>query len=152
MFANPSLTTRIAVGKGLGFVIGLAGFILLPYLVPDVTWQLRWGVLLWYTTLGAIIGVYGVYSRHPVLHLPLPWWFRATIIGAWMNFVLTLFAYNTLKGIMVVLIGSNVVLSSPYWFVAEGSIVGLLIGYFATRFGGEGAETLRESDEPKQAV
>ena len=34
MFKNPSLITRIAVGKGVGFVVGLLGFILLPYFVP----------------------------------------------------------------------------------------------------------------------
>jgi hypothetical protein len=35
--------------------------------------------LLWYTTLGAIIGVF---TWHPVLKLPLPWWIRAQALGA----------------------------------------------------------------------
>ena len=34
MFGNPSLMTRIAIGKGIGFVFGLTGFILLPYFYP----------------------------------------------------------------------------------------------------------------------
>ena len=50
---------------------------------------LRWGILLWYTTLGAIIGVFGVYTWNPVLKLPMPWWFLAPLLGAWMNFVST---------------------------------------------------------------
>ena len=29
MFAKPSLTTRIAIGKGLGLLFGIAGFIYL---------------------------------------------------------------------------------------------------------------------------
>ena len=87
MFENQSLTTRIAIGKGIGFLFGLAGFLLLPLFLPDAGWLLRWGILLWYTTVGAIIGVFGVYTRHPILKLPLPWWFRAPIVGAWMNFV-----------------------------------------------------------------
>jgi hypothetical protein len=33
-------------------------------------------------------------------------------------------------------------LTSPFWFVLEGAIVGLIMGYFATRFGGEGEETV----------
>ena len=33
-------------GKGIGFLIGLAGFVLLPVLVPDAGWMIRWGVLL----------------------------------------------------------------------------------------------------------
>jgi hypothetical protein len=62
MFGNPSLITRVAIGKGIGFLVGLAGFVLLPYFLPEVGWLLRWGILLWYTTFGAIIGVFGVFT------------------------------------------------------------------------------------------
>ena len=74
MFDNPSLITRIAIGKGIGFAVGLLGFIVVPIFLPDAGWLLRWGFLLWYTTLGAIIGMFGVFTRHPVLKLPMPWW------------------------------------------------------------------------------
>ena len=140
MFGNPSLMTRIAIGKAIGFLFGLAGFILLPYFLPDAGWLLRWGILLWYTTVGAIIGVFGVFTYHPVLKLPFPWWFRAPLLGAWMNFVLTFFAYAFMQSMMVSLFGEEGMLSSPFWITAEGGIVGLVIGYFATRFGGEGQE------------
>jgi hypothetical protein len=30
---------------------------------------------------------------------------------------------------------------NPFWFAAEGALVGLVIGYLATWFGGEGPET-----------
>jgi hypothetical protein len=143
MCENPSLTTRIAVGKGVGFLFGLAGFLLLPSILPEAGWQIRWGVLLWYTTLGAIIGVFGVYTRHPVLRLPFPWWIRAPFVGAWMNFVLTFFAYDTMRAMMVAMFGEQGLLGSPFWFTAEGAIVGFVIGYLATRFGGEGVETAK---------
>ena len=42
MFSNPSLITRIAIGKGIGFIFGLVGFISLPYFLPDASWLLRW--------------------------------------------------------------------------------------------------------------
>ena len=142
MFANPSLTTRIIIGKTIGLVIGLAGFILLPFFYPEAGWLLRWGILLWYTTVGAIIGVFGVYTRHPILNLPMPWWFRAPILGAWMNFVLTFFAYDTMREVMVGMFGDQGMMTSPFWFTAEGAVVGLVIGYVATRFGGEGKEAL----------
>jgi len=142
MFANPSLTTRIIIGKTIGLVIGLTGFVLLPFFYPEAGWLLRWGVLLWYTTIGAIIGVFGVYTRHPILNLPMPWWFRAPILGAWMNFVLTFFAYDTMLEVMVGMFGDQGVMTSPFWFTAEGAVVGLVIGYVATRFGGEGKEAL----------
>jgi hypothetical protein len=142
MFGNPSLMTRIVIGKGIGFLFGLAGFILLPYFLPGADWMLRWGILLWYTTVGAIIGVFGVFTYHPLLKLPFPWWFRAPLLGAWMNFVLTLFAYDVMQAMMVSLFGDGGAFSSPFWFTAEGAIVGLVIGYLATRFGGEGVETV----------
>ena len=142
MFGHPSLITRIAVGKGVGFVIGLAGFLTLPFFWPDAGWLFRWGILFWYTTVGAVIGMFGVYTMHPILKLPLPWWLRATIIGAWMNFVLVFFAYDIMKATMVYTLGADGALTSPFWFVLEGAIIGLIMGYFATRFGGEGEETV----------
>ncbi|MCE2510201.1 MAG: hypothetical protein J4G10_04405 [Alphaproteobacteria bacterium] len=141
MFGNPSLVTRIAIGKGIGFLFGLAGLLFFPYFVPEVGWLPRIGILFWYTTLGAIVGVFGVFTYHPVLKLPLPWWVRSPLLGAWMNFVLTFFAYDSFKSYMMAIFGPDGVLQSPFWFTAEGAFVGLVIGYFATRFGGEGAET-----------
>ncbi len=98
----------------------------------------RFAFLLWYTTLGALIGLFGVLDWHPVFRLPMRWWFRSIFVGAWMNFVLTLFIYDRLSVMMVDLVGQDGLLQSPFWFVAEGAIVGFVIGYFATRFGGEG--------------
>ena len=142
MLENPSLTTRIIIGKTIGFVIGLLGFIFLPFFAPEAGWLIRWGILLWYTTVGAVIGLFGVYTRHPVLDLPMPWWVRAPFVGAWMNFVLTFFAYDTMLEMMVAMFGEQGVLTSPFWFTLEGAIVGLIIGYVATRFGGEGKEAV----------
>jgi len=142
MLEKPSLMMRIAVGKTIGFLFGLAGFILLPYFLPDAGWLLRWGILLWYPTVGAFIGVFGVVSYHPILKLPMPWWFRSTLIGAWMNFVLVFFAYDAMAAMMTALFGENGALSSPFWFTVEGAVAGLVIGYFATRFGGEGEVTV----------
>ena len=142
MFENPSLITRIAVGKLIGMALGLVGLITIPYLWPDLGWMERIGFLLWYTTVGAVIGIFGVMTWHPILRLPMPWWFRSTLIGAWMNFVLTLFIYDALTIMLVDLFGENSSLVSPFWFVAEGALVGLVIGYFATRLGGEGPETV----------
>ena len=107
MFHKPSLVTRIGIGKAVGFVIGLAGFIVLPFFAPESSLAMRWGILLWYTTLGAIIGVFGVFTSHPILKMPFPWWVRAPILGAWMNFVLTLFAYDSFRAIMIAGFGAD---------------------------------------------
>lgn len=140
LFRPNSLMTRIVVGKSIGFAIGLIFFTALPLILTEPEWMLRWGVLFWYTTVGAIIGVFGVFTWHPVLRLPMPWWFRAPLLGGWMNFVLALFAYNDLQRVIIAVVGENGLISSPFWIVVEGIAVGLIIGYFATRFGGEGAE------------
>jgi len=138
MFARNSLFTRIAIGKGIGFTIGMIGFIMIPYFMPEPFTLLRWGILFWYTTVGAVIGVFGVITWHPVFRLPMPWWFRAPLLGGWMNFVLTFFAYDDLQRMIIHTLGENGIISSPFWIVAEGILVGLLIGYVATKFGGEG--------------
>ena len=142
MFDKPSLITRIAIGKGVGLVFGLIGFMYLPNFLPEADWMIRWGILLWYPTLGAVVGVFGVFTRHPVLNLPMPWWFRAPIIGAWMNFVLTFFAYEKMEAMLVSVFSQDGALTNPFWFVLEGAIVGLIIGFLATRFGGEGRDTI----------
>lgn len=142
MLEKPSLMMRIAVGKTIGLLFGIAGFMLLPGFLPDAGWQLRWGILLWYPTVGAFIGVFGVVTYHPVLKLPMPWWFRSALIGAWMNFVLAFFAYDAMTEMMTALFGLGGALSSPFWLTVEGAIIGLIIGYFATRIGGEGKEAV----------
>ena len=149
MFSNPSLVTRIAIGKAVGFVFGLIGFVALPYFAPDSGLMLRWGILLWYTTVGAVIGMFGVFNWHPILKLPLPWWIRAPWVGGWMNFVLTLFAYDSIRALMIDIFGRDGVFQSPFWFVLDGAIAGIVIGYLATRFGGEGREAV-ESDASKR--
>lgn len=137
IFAKPSLATRVAVGKTVGFVFGLLGFLVLPYLMPEAGWLLRVGVLFWYTTLGAIIGVFGVFSRHPILKIPMTWWLLAPLVGAWMNLLLALIAFDTLSAVMLAVFGADGPLVSPFWICAEGAIIGFVIGYFAERFGGE---------------
>lgn len=139
LFSKPSLITRVAVGKGVGALIGLAGFFLLPALWPEGGPLLPWGILLWYTTMGAVIGAFGVMNYHPILRLPLPWWVRAPLVGGWMNFVLVFFAYDLMAAAIQGMLGMAL---SPFWFVAEGAIVGAVIGALATRFGGEGKETV----------
>ena len=72
------------------------------------------------------------------LRLPMPWWFRAPALGAWLNFVLTFFAYDTMKEVLEITFGAKGPMQSPFWFTAEGAVVGFVIGFFATRLGGEG--------------
>jgi hypothetical protein len=47
-----------------------------------------------------------------------------------------------MKAMMTSLFGADGILTSPFWFAAEGAVIGFVIGYVATRFGGEGQETV----------
>jgi hypothetical protein len=140
MFGSPSTVTRIAVGKTVGLMFGLAGFLTIPYLLPEANPLLRWGFLLWYLTLGGVVGVAGALDWHLVPGMALPWWLRSPLIGAWMNLVLTLIAYDQLGAFGESLFGAGAALASPFRFVAEGALAGLVIGYAATRAGGEGPD------------
>ena len=140
MFEKPSLTMRLIIGKTMGLLIGLSGFIRLPYFLPDADLMLRFGFLFWYTTFGAIMGLVGVFAWNPVLKLPMPWWARGIVMGGWLNFVLTLFIYDLMAEMLIIFFGPDGLFLSPFWFVVEGILMGLLIEYFATRYGGEGHE------------
>ena len=134
-----SLITRIVIGKTIGLIVGLVGFVSLPYFSAGASELARWGVLLWYITFGAIIGVYGVITWHPVLRLPMPWWFRSSVIGAWLNFVVAFFTFETIGSSLAPGFGMTNFAGFAAAFALEGAIVGLIIGFVATRIGGEGA-------------
>ena len=136
---NPLLVRPIGIGKAVGLLVGLAGFVLLPVVAPGSGWLLRWGVLLWYVTLGALVAMACILTQPPISKPPMPWWLVAPGLGAWMNFVLTLFTHDAMTMVMVAMFGENGMMQSPFWFVAEGAIVGLVIGYAVTRFGGPAA-------------
>ncbi|MFQ5562952.1 MAG: hypothetical protein ACE5FO_05225 [Parvularculaceae bacterium] len=136
MTLKPSLVTRIAVGKAFGLIFGLVGFFLMPVFGFDDL-MLRFGVLFWYVTLGALVAIFGVLDFQPVLKFHIPWWACGTLTGAWMNFVLTLFVFDIFAPVMAAepVMG----FTSPWWIVLEGAVFGLIAGGLAERFGGEGA-------------
>ncbi len=137
-FEKPSLIIRIVIGKNIGFLFGILGFVFVWYFAKDTNWMLCWGVLLWYITFGAIISLFGVFTYHPLLKLPIPWWVRGAFVGAWLNFILVLFTFDAIRDVMVSFMGESNVLTSPFWLIAEGAFIGGVIDFFATRYGGEG--------------
>ena len=142
MTTTPSLTIRIVIGKALGLVFGIITFFLVPAAIPDASPLLAWGLMFWMITLGLMVALMGVVTWHPVLGIPLPWWFRAPLVGAWMNFVLVFLIYDQLQISLINLMGPDSFFLSPFWYVVDGAIIGLIIGFVATRFGGEGKEAV----------
>ena len=132
------IARRIAVGKAIGLGFGLAAFVLVPVWVPDADPLLLWGVLFWYMTVGAVIGMAGVLDRHPALDLPLGWYLRAPIIGAWMNLNLVLIAHEPLIELTAAFVPGATVATVFTVALVEGAAIGWLIGAVASMVGGEG--------------
>ena len=136
---NPSLLTRITIAKTIGGIVGLIAFFVAPLIYPEIELFTRIGVLFWYPTVGGFVGLSGVMNCHPIIHIALPWWFRSVFVGAWMNFLLVFFAHEVMTELLARAVGPG---TSPFWFVLVGAVVGGLMGYTATRFGGEGPPTV----------
>jgi hypothetical protein len=139
--AQPSITTRLIISKTVGLLFGVLALIGLSVFLPDSDLLSRFGLMLWYFTMGGFIGIVGVLDTHPVLYIRLPWWVRGPCVGAWMNFVLVFFAYDLMAEVILQVTGYRF---SPFWFALDGAVIGGVIGGVSTYFGGEGPETLQE--------
>ncbi len=138
MDANTYILKRVGSAKAIGLVVGLAAFVFVPVVWPNESIWLRVGLLMWYTTFGAFIGVLGLFDQHPLFHFRLPFWFRGIVFGAWLNLVLVFLMHDKLAVLIPEIGGILAGLKSPFWIVAEGALVGLAIDAIATKFAGEG--------------
>lgn len=121
--------THVSLGLMIGVLIGLGGFVLVPLIVDQPDPWLRWGILLWYPTLGGMIGVL-------VRDGPALWhrWMVGSAVGGWLNAVLTFFAHDQMRRFMETVFGQDSAFTSPFWFVLEGAAVGAVIGLVIDRF------------------
>lgn len=144
MDTDSYIIKRVGTAKAIGLVVGLAAFFLVPRVWPDESIWLRVGLLTWYATFGAFIGVLGFFNENPLLKFKLPFWFRGIVFGAWLNLVLAFLMHDKLTVLVPMIGGVFSGLKSPFWIVLEGAIVGLVIDAVATKFGGEGFPTSPE--------
>jgi len=109
-------------------------------IMSDASLMLRFGVLFWYTTLGAFIALLGIMDEHPTLHFKMPFWLRGIVLGGWMNLVLVLIAYPVMQQVLTEVSPAL----SPFLLIIEGMLVGLLIDYICTKFAGEGTRIIEK--------
>ena len=128
---DSSAATRMALGIMVGALIGLGGFVLLPALIEKPDLWLRWGLLLWHPTLGAVIA--GLADHAPP---SVPRWGAGALVGGWMSTVLTFFAHDQMR-VFLQAVGDGAAFTSPFWFVLAGVLVGALVGLAIERFGAE---------------
>ncbi|MEM9764618.1 MAG: hypothetical protein AAF968_19300 [Pseudomonadota bacterium] len=135
---GPTFLTRLAVAQMAGLLIGLVGFVLVPIITPDASDVARWGVLLWYPTMGAVIAMLEVLENSGALPWRIPWWARGAFVGAWFNLLIAMLGDAFMRAFVVELFGAESPLATPFLFVPEGALAGTIIAYFVMRFGGEG--------------
>jgi len=140
MFNKHSITGRVAVGKIVGLGIGLLALLTLPLASVGTTLEFQAGFLLLLVTMGALIGLSGIYTYHPVFpSVRLHWWLRGPCIGVLFFLILVLLAKDELVPLMSLDIIAWTGLTSPYWAIIDGAFCGGLIGYLATKISGEGS-------------
>jgi hypothetical protein len=141
-FTKPSNTLRVGYGKFLGLLFGIIAYFALTIFAPETDFTFRFGFLIWYLTLGAVIGLMGIFTSNPLFNLNISWWMRGLVTGAWFNFVLLMFIFDEISVILLNIFGAQSVFSTPWWFVIEGAFIGVIIDYLLTRFAGEGSHTV----------
>lgn len=140
MFKKPSLITRITIGKLIGFLFGGSSFFLLTPIDPDMSLRVQFAFFFWYITFGAVIGLVGVFIYHPRVKLKLHWSVRGAMMGGWLNLVLVLFIFDLVADFTDKMTGGA--LTTPYWMIGEGMLLGMFIDFLATKFAGEGPDTV----------
>lgn len=140
MFIKPSLLTRIFFGQLIGFVFAAVSVILFHHNYPDLGWMSQLGFVLYYIIIGASVGMMGVITYLPLLEMPITWWMRGPWIGGWMNLALMFLIFDELAIIQSRSFGESSILASPWMFILEGAILGLLIDFICTKIAGEGIE------------
>jgi hypothetical protein len=134
------LMNRIALWKTIGLIFWLIAFFIVPIILIEATTILRVALLFWYITLWAIIWVFGIWTKHPLCKLSIPYWFRWILIWAWMNFLLALFMYDHLALLM------NITITEwwfPIWIVVKWAVFWLIVDLITTKYIWEGKELMK---------
>ncbi|MDH3324308.1 MAG: hypothetical protein OEL89_01590 [Candidatus Peregrinibacteria bacterium] len=151
-FKHGSLSRRMAVAKIMGMTVGvLGGLLVAPYLLGEVSAFFRWGIFAWHLTLGGIVGIFGVVTECPHFGKHCPFhknkkfrpFLRGALAGAWLNFVITLVAFESISEMFLFAENIPVELGNPLiWIPIVGAVIGGIVDIVATRYGGEGKEIL----------
>lgn len=137
-----SFANRIAFAKIIGLFFWILWFVLLPFYFPNVSTLFSWWVLFWYATIGGIIGLMWVMTKHPIFGFRLYPFVRGGVIWWWMCFIFALIAYNDLVLLMQWTFWEHY---SPFWIITEWVIVWGIIDSVTTKCCGEWKKLLIEN-------
>lgn len=133
-----NLQKRFFIAVPLGVVFGFVCAWLASSGAPGAFWwtALMWTIVLDRFLMGIVIGLAGVYTRHPILGFPFPAWLRGIALGILVSLPLA---------------SGGMITPNPdmdpwgiFWAtLIAGAIYGLIIDLAATKWGGQGAELLK---------
>lgn len=131
-----SVMNRIIIGKTIGFVAGLLVFLILPFLGVELDFKFGLGLIVFYVVLGVLTAFMGTMDHHPLFKFPMPWWLRGLLMGLTMHLMLVLLAYEQIA--VIVQSMDMLGMTSPWWALIDGTILGLIMAYAETKWAGEG--------------
>lgn len=131
-----SISNRIIVGKSLGFVLGGLAFFFLTRLNIPISTEFMLGLWFFYIILGAVIGLMGSMTHHPIFKFRMRAGFRGAIMGMVMHLMLVLLAFDQISQIAVSINIFN--MHCPYWALLDGVIIGCVMDLIVTKYAGEG--------------
>lgn len=126
---------KIILGKLIGLSIALVYVILANIIIDEeISLRLQVGIMLWYTTFGAIIILARIVFDNDLL-ITVKFPYGSIFIGSWLNFVILMVSYEELQQIILSLfiLNKSSIFSSPLLFVLEGVIIGVVIDYLVAR-------------------
>ncbi|PCI30677.1 hypothetical protein COB52_01150 [Candidatus Kaiserbacteria bacterium] len=139
MFKIHSITGRMFIGISIGAIVGVLTIVLSPMFGFPVLSMFGFGTLITFVLMGLTIGMVGMFDYHPIFGFRMRWWLRGAFLGFFFTLMYILLGYESLQ----ILIQSSLVswtgLTSPFWALIDGTMIGLFMGWMETKFAGEGS-------------
>ncbi len=133
-----SISGRLVVGKTIGLILGILVMLMLPLFNIPIMSMFGFGTLVMFMLMGVLTAFMGIFDRHPMFDIKMPWWIRGPVVGATFMLMYVLFTYDMMLPMMDSELITWTGLSSPFWAILDGVWIGALMGFLETKLAGEG--------------
>ena len=131
--SQPPFIAGITCAKSVAFLLGLLVFVVLSFFEPEISLVKRLALLFWYPTIAGVAAATNALDLTTFKPFCWRWWQRTVLIGAWLNLVVVLFTSDTMQNFSMVVLLSFGQLTSPFWFVMDGAMIGFIAGYTSNK-------------------
>lgn len=135
-YKKHSVLARLMYGKTTGLIIGLAVCTYVIWMNVLKNAYFGFGMILFYTLLGALIAQAGTMTKHPTLNFKMSWWLRGGILGLVSHLMLVFVSNHEITRLVETFACGS--FESPFWILLDGVIIGMFIDWITTKFAGEG--------------